>query len=332
MSKKRFILLIFFMTSLCVIIILGLYFGISLKKPEFLTSTQIIMGTTVEISIYPSDEKALEEAFNEIKKVDNLMSIYKEDSEVSSLNRQGEMEVSSETLKVIKKALEFSQISGGAFDITCKPLINLWKKAKKEMKVPGEEEINKALSSVGYEKIILKGNLVSFKEKGMQIDLGGIAKGYAVDKAIEVLKKKGIKRALVDAGGDLYVLGESPEGEKWQIGIQDPRHQDKIFSVIKLKDKGVATSGDYRRYFTIEGKRYSHIVDPKTGQTVEDVPMSVTIVAPEATTADALATGIFVLGPEKGMELLNSLPEAEGMIISEGMKVKTSRGWKQFQN
>jgi len=332
MPKKRFILLISFIASLSVIILIGLYFGITLKKPKFLKSTQIIMGTTVEISIYPPDEKALEEAFNEIKKVDTLMSIYKEDSEISSLNRQGEMEVSLETLEVIKKALEVSGITRGAFDITCKPLINLWKKAKKEMKVPGEEEINKALSLVGYEKIILKGNLVSFKEKGMQIDLGGIAKGYAVDKAIEVLKKKGIKRALVNAGGDLYALGESPERGKWQIGIQDPRDQDKIFSVIKLKDKGVATSGDYRRYFTIEGKRYSHIVNPKTGQTVKDVPMSVTIIAPEATTADALATGVFVLGPEKGIELINTLPEIEGMIISDGMKVKTSRGWKQFQN
>ncbi len=288
MSRRRLILL----ASLIVIIFSGLYFGITLRKPKFLTSTQIIMGTTIEISIYPSDEKALEEAFNEIKKVDKLMSTYKEDSEVSSLNRQGEMEVSSETLEVIKKALEFSRITKGAFDITCKPLINLWKKARKEMKVPGEEEINKALSLVGYEKIILKGNLVSFKEKGMQIDLGGIAKGYAVDKAIEVLKKKGIKRALVNAGGDLYALGESPKRGKWQIGIQDPRNQDKIFLVIKIKDKGVATSGDYRRYFTIEGKRYSHIVNPKTGQTVEDVPRSVPIVAPEATTADALDTGV----------------------------------------
>lgn len=328
MTKRRLIIL----ASLSVIILIGLYFGISFKKPKFLTSTQIIMGTTVEISIYPSNKKALEEAFNEIKKVDRLMSTYKEDSEISSLNRQGEMEVSSETLEVIKKALEFSRITRGAFDITCKPLVNLWKKAKKEMKVPSEEEINKALSLVGYRKIVLKGNLVSFKEKGVQIDLGGIAKGYAVDKAIEVLKKKGIKRALVNAGGDLYALGESPEREKWQIGIQDPRHKDKIFSIIKLKDKGVATSGDYERYFTIEGKRYSHIVNPKTGQTVEDVPMSVTIVAPDATTADALATGVFVLGPKKGMEIINSLSKVEGMIISEGMKVKTSRGWKQFQN
>lgn len=328
MSRKNLI----FITSLGIIVLLGLSLSIILRKCKFLKSTQIIMGTNVEISIYPPDEEALKAAFNEIKKIDNLMSIYKNDSEVSSLNRQGEMKVSPETLEVIKRALEFSRITGGAFDISCKPLIDLWKKARKEGKVPSKEEINKALSLVGYEKIILEGNLVSFKERGMEIDLGGIAKGYAVDKAIEVLKKKGIKRALINAGGDLYALGEPPEGKKWSIGIQHPRNQNELFSVIKLRDKGVATSGDYRRYYTIEGKRYSHIINPKTGETVQDVPMSVTIVAADATTADALATGVFVLGATKGIELINTLPGVEGMVISEGMEVKISQGWGQFQN
>jgi len=164
----------------------------------------------------------------------------------------------------------------------------------------------------------------------MQIDLGGIAKGYAVDKAVEALKKNGIKRALVNAGGDLYALGTNRQGEEWQIGIQDPREKDKIVDIIRVEDKGVATSGDYIRYFTLEGRRFSHIVDPRTGLTVQDVPMSVTIVGPEATSTDALATGVFVLGPEEGMKLINSLPEVEGMIISEGMKKITSRGWDQF--
>ena len=127
-------------------------------------------------------------------------------------------------------------------------------------------------------------------------------------------------------------MGEPPEGKKWSIGIQHPRNQNELFSVIKLRDKGVATSGDYRRYYTIEGKRYSHIINPKTGETVQDVPMSVTIVAADATTADALATGVFVLGATKGIELINTLPGVEGMVISEGMEVKISQGWGQFQN
>lgn len=295
-----------------------------------LKQTEMIMGTLVEITVIPGNEKAIREAFEALKKVDALMSTYKEDSEISILNREGKAQVSEETLEVIEDAIKFSNLTDGAFDITCRPLINLWKKAKKEEKVPTEEEIEEAISLVGYQRIILEGNQIRLEKKGMQIDLGGIAKGYAVDKAIEALKKNGIKRALVNAGGDLYALGTDPQGEKWQIGVQDPREEDKIIDIIKVKDKAVATSGDYRRYFTLEGKRFSHIVNPKTGLTVQDVPMSVTIIGPDATTTDALSTGVFVLGPEEGMKLIESLPEVEGMIISEGMKKLTSQGWGEL--
>jgi len=295
-----------------------------------LKQTEMIMGTLVEITVIPGNEKAIREAFEALKKVDLLMSTYKEDSEISILNREGKAQVSEETLEVIEDAIKFSNLTDGAFDITVKPLINLWKKAKKEEKVATEEEIEEAISLVGYQRIILEGNQIRLEKKGMQIDLGGIAKGYAVDKAIEALKKNGIKRALVNAGGDLYALGIDRQREKWQIGVQDPREEDKIIDIIKVKDKAVATSGDYRRYFTLEGKRFSHIVNPKTGLTVQDVPMSVTIIGPDATTTDALSTGVFVLGPEEGMKLIESLPEVEGMIISEGMKKLTSEGWEEF--
>lgn len=295
-----------------------------------LKQTEMIMGTLVEITVIPANEKAIREAFEALKKVDALMSTYKEDSEISILNREGKAQVSEETLEVIEDAIKFSNLTDGAFDITCRPLINLWKKAKKEEKVPTEEEIEEAISLVGYQRIILEGNQIRLEKKGMQIDLGGIAKGYAVDKAIEALKKNNIKRALVNAGGDLYALGTDRQGKKWQIGVQDPREEDKIIDIIKVKDRAVATSGDYRRYFTLEGKRFSHIVNPKTGLTVQDVPMSVTIVGPGATTTDALSTGVFVLGPEEGMKLIESLPEVEGMIISEGMKKLTSQGWEEF--
>lgn len=295
-----------------------------------LKQIEMIMGTLVEVTVIPANEKAIREAFEALKKVDALMSTYKEDSEISILNREGKAQVSEETLEVIEDAIKFSNLTDGAFDITCRPLINLWKKAKKEEKVPTEEEMEEAISLVGYQRIILEGNQIRLEKEGMQIDLGGIAKGYAVDKAIEALEKNSIKRALVNAGGDLYALGTDPQGKKWQIGVQDPREEDKIIDIMKVKDKAVATSGDYRRYFTLEGKRFSHIVNPKTGLTVQDVPMSVTIIGPDATTTDALSTGVFVLGPEEGMKLIESLSEVEGMIISEGMKKITSEGWKEF--
>ena len=321
--------------GLGVVIVLAVLFTvltIQRQKVQPLKRSQMIMGTMVEITVIPPDDEAIKAAFEEIKKVDVLMSTYKENSEVSILNREGENRLSAETLQVIREAINFSEITGGAFDITCRPLINLWKKAKKEKVIPSPEQIKEALSLVGYEKILLEGEMVRFKQKGMQIDLGGIAKGYAVDRAIEALRKNGIRRALVNAGGDLYALGSGPGGEKWQVGIQDPRQENKLLGIIKVKDAGVATSGDYRRYFTIEGRRFSHIVDPKTGQTVQDVPMSVTVIAPDATTTDALATGVFVLGPHAGIELIESLPQVEGMIVGEGMKKIASREWANFQD
>ena len=295
-----------------------------------LKQTEMIMGTLIEITIIPANEKAIREAFEALNKVDGLMSTYKKDNEICILNREGKAQVSEETLEVVEAAIKFSNLTDGAFDITVRPLLDLWKKAKKEEKVPTEEEIEKAIFLVGWDKIFIEGNQIRLEKKGMQIDLGGIAKGYAVDKAIEALKRNGIKRALVNAGGDLYALGKAPQQGGWSIGIQDPRDEDKIIDIIKVEDKAVATSGDYRRYFTLEGKRFSHIVNPKTGLTVQDVPMSVTIVGPDGTTTDALSTGVFVLGPEEGMKLIESLPEVEGMIISEGMKKLTSEGWEEF--
>jgi thiamine biosynthesis lipoprotein len=291
----------------------------------------MIMGTVVEITTVPANEEAIKEAFDAIKKVDHLMSTYKPESEVSILNREGENRLSPQTTEIIQEAIKFSEMTQGAFDITCRPLIDLWKRAKKEEKIPTLQEIEETKNLVSYKKIFLEANLVKFQQSEMQIDLGGIAKGWAVDKAIQVLKKSGVRAALVNAGGDLYALGKRGLWKKWEVGIQHPRNQEKILTTLGVSDRGVATSGDYRRYFILEGRRFSHIVDPRTGETVQEVPMSVTVVAPDATTADALATGIFVLGLEKGIKLIESLPGVEGLIVSEGMRTDSSSGWSKFQ-
>ena len=334
-ARKKFIFLIFLILAIFLIIFIPLILKVEERqKVKLFKHTQIIMDTTVEITTIPFDEEVVKEAFNVVKEIEVLMDNYRKESEISILNRQGENRASPFTLEVIKKAVNFSKLTGGAFDITCKPLVDLWRRAGRETRLPLPQEIREAISLVSYKDIMLEGNLIKFKKEGMGIDLGGIAKGYAVDKAIEILKREGINRALVNAGGDLYALGRGPQGKKWRIGIQDPRHKGKIMRVIGVEDRAVATSGDYERCFFINGKRHSHIVNPCTGMTVENVPMSVTIIAPDATTADALATGVFVLGPREGMDLINSLSDVEGMIISEtdeGMEIVTSRGWTQFQ-
>ncbi|HLG31007.1 MAG TPA: FAD:protein FMN transferase, partial [Candidatus Brocadiales bacterium] len=209
---------------------------------------------------------------------------------------------------------------GGAFDITCGPLCKLWKEVGKSGILPTNEALEKILSAVGYEKINLDAEkqALSFQQAGMELDVGGIAKGYAVDEAIKVLKGHGIESALVEAGGDLYTMGTKPGGELWRIGIQDLNHPDNaetFLGKLKIKDCAVATSGDYQRFVVINGKKYSHIVNPLTGWPVENVP-SVTVIANDALTADALATALSVMGAKEGIELAQSIPGVEALIIS----------------
>ncbi|MBE0479150.1 FAD:protein FMN transferase, partial [Candidatus Aerophobetes bacterium] len=260
------------------------------KEPSYITQTQIIMATEVTIKAKASSED-IKKAFEAIRKIDYLMNDYNPESEISLLNREGKREVSPELAEVVDRAIHFSRITEGAFDITVLPLVRLWQRMEKEKRPPTSEELKDTLSLVGYEKIKVDNNILLLEKEGMGLDVGGIAKGYAVDKAIDVLRKRGVKNALVNAGGDLYCLGEAPQG-KWKIGIQNPRKMGEIIEVIEVKDRAVATSGDYLRYYMIWGKRFGHIINPDTVWTVQDNPMSVTIVCSNVTDADALATGV----------------------------------------
>jgi len=310
------------------VVVLSLLILSEAGSSKYITQTRILMGTYVTI-ICDGSREDINGAFSVIKKVENLMSDQLPGSEIYLLNQKGEGEVSNWTAEVIKKAVEFSQITGGAFDISVGPLVDLWRNAELRGRVPFSKELERARSLVGYRNIAVENGRVKLKNEGMRLDLGGIAKGYAVDKAIGVLKRRGVKNALVNAGGDLFCLGEGPHG-KWRVGIQHPREEGKIVGIIKISNKAVATSGDYRRYYVIEGRRYGHIINPFTGWTIQGNPMSVTIIAPDTTTADALATGIFVLGPDKGMKIINELPDVEAMIIGEGMSIFTSPGWRNY--
>jgi len=319
-----------FLALFCLSIALILLAGCARETPV-IKQSRLLMGTVVEIKVVGKDQakakEAINKAFDEIEKVNSLMSTYIEESEVSLLNREGEAKVSKETLEVIEEALKISSLSQGAFDITVKPLLDLWKKAKNEAKLPLKEELNKTLSLVNFKNIEIREDTVSFKVPGMKIDLGGIAKGYAVDRAIEALKEAGIENALVNAGGDIYVLGLRSSKKPWKIGIQHPREKNKILAKVKVTNKAVTTSGDYERYFTLDGKRYSHIISPKTGYPAGEVPMSVSIIAQNCALADALATACFVLGPDEGIKLIESLGQVEGMIIGSKMNISYSKGW-----
>lgn len=262
-------------------------------------NSRMMMGTVVEV-ISP-DRRAANIAFREIKRIENLLNYYRDDSEVSRLNKQGRLEVSPETLFVIKKAGEFWQMTQGAFDVTVAALLELWGFSGGNYRVPDDIKIKETLELIGFDKVRISGNIIEFKTEGMKIDLGAIAKGYAVDCAARKLKLAGIKSALINAGGDIYCLGDKG-GLPWRVAIKAGQEAGFV-GYLELKDKAVATSGNYEQYFSVGDTRYCHILDPRTGKPADTDIASVTVIADDCLTADALSTSIFVLGKEKGREL-----------------------------
>lgn len=277
--------------------------------------TQVMMGTFIEV-ISP-DKNAAGIVFSEIKRVENLLSRYKEDSEIARLNKSGKLRVSPDTFYILEQAKAFWQASGGAFDITVGPLADLWGFTDKKYHLPKKEEIRKALILVGSDKIIfnVEDNVVKFRLPGMKIDLGAIAKGYAVDCAARKLKEQGMRSCLINAGGQIYCLGDK-FGRPWRVAVRSPRGKDFI-DYLELKDQSVATSGDYEQYFIKGNKRYAHILNPMNGYPANSGIVSVTVIAPSGLTADCLATSIFVLGKEKGTELAKKFTDVQVEIIEE---------------
>jgi FAD:protein FMN transferase len=279
-------------------------------------STQVLMGTFVEV--ISSDQRAAGIVFAEIKRLDGLLSKFNPRSEIFQLNQGGKLKVGPDTLAVIKAAKEFSRQSNGAFDITVAPLVDIWKQAIKSRILPKENRINTAKSLVGSENILIdeKNSTVTLLKKGMQVDLGGIAKGYAVDCAIRKLKGAGIKSCLVNAGGNMYGLGKN-EGRPWKVGIRHPRKPREMVGFLLLENRAIATSGDYEQYFETGNRRFSHIIDPQTGYPVNNGVVSVTVYSPSAATCDALSTAVFVLGKEKGARLAQRYQNTQAIILTK---------------
>jgi thiamine biosynthesis lipoprotein len=296
-----------------------------------------VMGTFARVVAVAKDSSvansAVEAAFAQVRNVDELMSDYKSDSEISAVNRnayESPVKVSKATFEVLQKAIYFSGLSDGAFDVTVGPLVDLWRSAADTNSAPTETELQQARSRIGYEKLVLDANAltVRFVVEGMRLDLGGIAKGYAIDKAIEAMQENGALGAMVDVGGDIRCFGTPPRGKStWLIGLQDPDESEdwlgtgKPSLVLKLTDCAIATSGDYRRFVLIEGEKHSHIVDTKTGRGSKGLS-SVTIIAKKGVDADALATAVSAIGAEKGLALIETIPQAEAILITSRPQLK----------
>ncbi len=329
----------FFLFILVSVVSTAFFFMRLANGGAMVEGTRFLMGTVVQIKVPAgsSDEKAraglaLDRAFDEIARVEGAFSVFKVDSEISRINRMasgGPVTTTDEVLGLIERSIEYSRKTKGAFDITVKPLVDLWYHAKVSQRLPADEKVRDALAKVGsqYISIDRQNKTVRFGREGMGLDLGAIAKGYATDQAIKVLKSNGIQRAIVNSGGDIYCLGRRSATGPWKVGIRHPRDKAKIFAELKLKDMAVDTSGDYEKYFTLNGRRYAHIIDPRTGYPVGDNVVSATVTAREAATADALATALCVLGRE-GLKMIEPMGAGALIIYKEGgaLKVEMSKG------
>ena len=313
-----------------ILLVLLVAFLFWLRQPAddaHLTRTALVMGTLVEIKAYGDDQKQLEQgveaAFAEMARLEQLFSSHVPESEVSLLSAaDGPLVVSEETAALLVMGQEIARRSGGAFDMTLGKLKALWGIESDEPQVPDEQALKQALAEVGPESLQIEGTQVRKASPGLQIDLGGIAKGYAVDRAVDNLRQAGVRSAAINAGGDIRLLGDR-QGQPWRIGIQHPRLQGEVVATIALQDRAVVTSGDYERYFEQDGVRYHHLFDPQTGRPARGC-QSVTVVAADAASADALATAAFVLGPQQGLALLEQLPDVEGFVIAaDGSRLVT---------
>jgi len=303
--------------------------------PRPFSREHVTMGSTVQVTVWTADEPgavaASDAVFAEFDRLDRLMSVWKEGSDVQRLNMAAgdrPVPVSAETLEVLTIARQVSEWTSGKFDVTFGALSGLWKfDQDQDDKIPSRAAVAARLPDVDYTALDLDAarGTAFLRRPGMRAHLGGIGKGYAVDRAAAILRGRGFRDFMIQSGGDLFVSGRRGD-RPWRVGIRDPRGPaDRSFAALDLTNRTFSTSGDYERFFIRDGRRYHHILDPDLGEPARGC-RSVTIVAATATLADALSTGVFVLGPEPGMALIERLPDVEGVIVAADNRVMMSSG------
>ncbi|MCA1074302.1 FAD:protein FMN transferase [Clostridium bowmanii] len=297
------------------------------------------MGTIVQLKVYGGNaEKATQKALERIGDIENKMSVNMETSEITKLNdkagKSGQ-KLSRDTYFVIDEAVKYSKLTEGAFDLSIEPIVKLWGIGTDKERVPSKNEIEEKLKLVNYKDIILdsKNSTVKLKRTGQAIDLGGIAKGYTADEVKKVLINNKISSALINLGGNVYAVGSKSDGTSWSIGVQNPLDtRGKYLGNLRVTDKSVVTSGNYERYFIVDGKRYHHIFDPKDGYPSENGIISTTIVSDKSIDGDVLSTSTYVLGLTKGLKLVESIKGVEAIFITSDKKVYVTSGLKDSFN
>lgn len=294
------------------------------QESDPVVQQRYVMGSLCTITAF-GPKAAVEQAFEEVRRWDGILSNYKEDSELSRLNREGTSHPSADFADFLRECRRYSDLSEGAFDVTVAPLVKLWGFFDREYRVPSRSELEATLRKVGRERVVFENGSVRL-EAGTELDPGAIGKGYAVDRAVDVLKKAGVQSAFVDFGSSVFALGTPPGREGWHVAIRDPFEKDRVLGTLDLRDASVSTSGGYEKFFEIDGKKYGHILDPRTGMPAEGVA-SVSVLASTATASDALATAIFVGGLE-----IAEKAGVQAFFVSSDPKAEAHRtdGWAKI--
>lgn len=308
----------------------------SLSAQGTFKRTLKLMGSRFDITVVANNEelgeKSMDVAIAEIKRIENLISSWDPKSQTSEVNRNAgvkAVKVDKELFNLIKRAISISKLTDGAFDISYASMDKIWKYDGSMKEMPSDQLISASISKVGFKNIVLDeiNSTVFLKLEGMKIGFGGIGKGYAADKAKELLKSKGITAGIINASGDMNTWGKQPNGEEWKVAITNPMDKNKSFALLPISNGAVVTSGNYEKFVTFNDTRYSHIIDPRNGYPSTGI-ISVTVFSPKAELADALATSVFVMGKEVGLNRINQLPNIECIIIDEQGNVVTSNNIK----
>jgi thiamine biosynthesis lipoprotein len=316
---------------LATVVVAGFALGAGSADAGWVGDAMDLMGTRVSVELWADDEAHGRELVNEVledyRRIDREMSTYKPDSEISQVNAHAAerpIKISAELYSMIDRSLRLSVASHGAFDITYDSVGYLYDfRARKR---PTEEQIEEHLGAVDYRHVILDpaNSTVRFTQPGVRINLGGIAKGYTVQHAADMLRAKGVQHALLNAGGDTRVIGDR-RGQPWIVGIRHPRLEHEVITRMPIDDEAISTAGDYERFFEEDGKRYHHVINPRTGKPTEGI-LTVTVIGPDGTMTDGLDTAIFVMGAEAGLEMIKRYPEYEAIIVDSSGKVSYSSG------
>lgn len=319
---------IYKLLSICLLTTCCLFLSACSSSKEPISKQGFLLDTVIQITLYDTnDESLLDESFAVCEKYEQLLSRTIETSDVSRINEANgkPVTVSDETISLIQKSLTYSQLSDRAFDITIAPLSSLWD-FKDKKTIPDSHALDEARALVDYHTIQINGNTVTLSNPKASIDLGAIAKGYIADKIKEYLVSQNIKSGLINLGGNVLTIGTKPDGSAWNIGIQKPfDEQNAVITSVHLSDESVVTSGVYERYFKQDGIIYHHILDAKTGYPYQNGLLGVTIISKESVDGDALSTTCFALGLQKGMELIQSLPDVEAIFITDDYQLHDTR-------